>query len=300
MLAVDYRFVSKEYRAASGVEEVRFSVEAGSFFGILGPSQSGKTTLVRLLFDFIHPSSGEVLVFDRDSRKDNVFIRRSTGYVPARVTGHSRMTVRQMLNAFWKGTGKPDETRFQELCGLLRLEPDARFDTLEDGERKKTAILSALLLDPPLIVLDEPSQDLEPYERELVFSELRKLHEKGSTILITTRSVDEAARHCTHAAILQNGELLQAGEVAQMDFLRARRVTLSADDASGAARALGIANFHGDENTVSFTYSGSADTLVKTLAEFTVNSLRIEDPTMESVLIATRVTEGGRAHVPTV
>ena len=300
MLAVDYRFVSKEYRAASGVEEVHFSVEAGSFFGILGPSQSGKTTLVRMLFDFIRPSSGEILVFERDRRKDSGFIRRSTGFVPARVTGHSRMTVRQMLYAFWKGTVKPDENRFRELCDLFRLEPNTRFDALEDGERKKAVILSALLLDPPLIVLDEPSQDLEPFEREIVFSELEKLHEKGSTILLTTRSVEEIARYCTHAAVLQNGELLQAGEVSQMDYLRARRITLTADDASGAARALGIANFHGDEHAVTFTYSGPADTLVKTLADFTVLSLRIEDPTMESVLIATRVAEGGRTHVPSV
>ena len=205
MIAVDYRFVSKEYPAAAGLEEIRFSVEAGSFFGVLGPMQSGKTTLVRLLFDYIHPSGGEILVFGRDSVKDSAYIRRNAGYVPARVTGHSRLTVRQMLQTFRKSGKKLDEDRIRQLCEQFRMDPGTGFDALENGERKKLAILSVLLQDPPLVVLDEPSQNLDAYERELVFTELRRLHENGTTVFFTTRSVEETARYCTHAAILQNG-----------------------------------------------------------------------------------------------
>ena len=296
MIAVDYRFVSKEYPAAAGLEEIRFSVEAGSFFGVLGPMQSGKTTLVRLLFDYIHPSGGEILVFGRDSVKDSAYIRRNAGYVPARVTGRSRLTVRQMLQTFRKTGKKLDEDRIRQLCEQFRMDPGASFDALENGERKKLAILSVLLQDPPLVVLDEPSQDLDAYERELVFTELRRLHENGTTVFFTTRSVEETARYCTHAAILQNGELLTVGEAARMDFLRAKRITLTAENAAGAVAALGISNYHGDDHAVSFTYPGSVDTLVKTLANYSISTLRIEDPTMESVLIATRVTEGGRTH----
>lgn len=300
MLAVDFRYASKDYRRRAGLEESHFSVEAGSFFGILGPAQSGKTTLVRLLFDYIRPTSGEILVFDWNSARDSLRIRRAAGYVPARVAGHSRMTVRGMLLSMCRVSGHVDEARMRELCMKYGLEPKARFDSLEDGERKKLVFISVLLRDPPLIVLDEPSLGLAPFEREAVFAELAALHENGTTILFTTRSVEEIVRYCTHAAIMQNGAILRAGEAGGMDFLRARRVSFTADDAAAAAHALGIVNFQGDEHAASFTYSGSVDALVKTLAQFTIHSLRIEEPTMESVLIANRVSEGGHSHAAAV
>ena len=296
MLAIDFQYASKEYRHRTGLEEARFSVEAGSFFGILGPSQSGKSTIVRLLFDYIHPTGGDVLVFEWNSVRDSVRIRQAAGYVPSKVTGHSRMTVHDLLVFLCSGAGRVDEARLRELCMKFHLEPRARFDALEDGERKKLVFVSVLLRDPPLLVLDEPSLGLAPFEREAVFAELTRLHENGSTVLFTTRSVEEIVRYCTHAAILQNGAVLRAGEVREMDFLRARRVTFTADGAPEAAHALGIVNFQGDDRSVSFTYTGSIDTLVKTLAQFTVHTLRIEEPTMESVLVANRVSEGGHPH----
>ena len=170
MLAIDFQYASKEYRHRTGLEEARFSVEAGSFFGILGPSQSGKSTIVRLLFDYIHPTGGDVLVFEWNSVRDSVRIRQAAGYVPARVTGHSRMTVHDLLVFLCSSAGRVDEARLRELCMKFHLEPRARFDALEDGERKKLVFVSVLLRDPPLLVLDEPSLGLAPFEREAVFA----------------------------------------------------------------------------------------------------------------------------------
>ncbi len=296
MLAVDFRYATRDFRDHSGVEEVRFSVEAGSFFGILGPTQSGKSTLLRLMFDYIHPASGEIAVFDWDSVRDSVKIRASAGYVPAHVRGHSRMTARQMIYAMNRSDARIDDGRLAELCARFQLDPAMRFDKLDEGDRRKLAFICVLLQDPPLVAVDEPSLNLEPFEREAVFEELRRLHANGTTVLITTRSVDEIVEYCTHTAILQNGTVVHTGEVAQMDFLRARRITVLAENAPEIASALGIVNFHGDAHSVSFTYAGSMDTLIKTLSSFTIENLRIEEPTMQSVMIANFVTEGGHSN----
>jgi|GEM_PF-1027701 len=294
MFAVEFRSLSKRCgKADKALTDVNFGVEAGSFFGILAPKDAGKTSLLRLIFNYIRPDSGSISVFERDSVRNSTAIRRYAGFVPAQVNGRSRMRVRAILEQLHTAFGSMDEGRMRELCEQFRLNPHARFNTLTACERKCLAIVSVLLNDPPLIVLDEPSLDLDQKLRAEVFAELHKLHENGSTILFSTISVEEIALHTTHAAVLQDGILLDTAPTADFTALRAQRVMLESPDASEIINALGVEHFHGNDRAAMFLYTNSMDLLIKTLASYTVTSLRIEQPTMESVLRAVCLLKTG-------
>lgn len=290
MFAVDFHHISKTFGKTDNVlNDVNFSVEAGSFFGILSSPHSGKTTLIRMIFDLLHPSEGSIDVFERNSVKDSVKIRRSASYVPARIEGHSRMSVKAMLETLTSYSGKYDAGRMQELCFEFGLDPRAHFDALEVGERKRLMIISALMNDYPLIVMDEPTLDIEPDMQGKVFEELHKLHAKGSTILFTTGRVEEIRSHCTHVALLDGNSVLAACPVNEMAALSALSVTLEVENAAEVVRDLGIDSFREKGDSVSFSYPGTEDSLVKALSQYPIRFLRIENPTLENVLISNRV-----------
>ena len=290
MFAVDFHHVTKTFGKTDNVlNDVNFSVDAGSFYGILSSPHSGKTTLLRMIFDLLHPSEGRIDVFERDSVKNSVKIRRSASYVPARIEGQSHMSVRAMLETLTSYSGKFDVGRMQELCFTFGLNPLSHFDVLQVGERKRLMIISALMNDYPLIVLDEPTLDIEPDMQGKVFEELHRLHSKGSTILFTTSRVEEIRSHCTHVALLDGNSILAACLVNEMTALSAHSVTFELPNASEVVRELGIDNFREKGDSVSFSYPGTEDSLIKVLSQYPIRFLRIENPTLENVLIANRV-----------
>jgi ABC-2 type transport system ATP-binding protein len=293
MFAIELDSASKYYKRDTGLEATRLTIEAGAFYGILGPVQSGKTTLLRLAMGYIRPTGGHVRVFDMDSVRDSVRIRRNVGYIPQTLGGHSNLTLRGLFTGIRRYVGPFDYSRTAELCVRFGLDMGMRYANLDAAERRRFAIVAAQLNDPPLMLVDEPSLELQSFERDNLFALLHELHQNGTTVVITTDRVEEISTHCTDVAVLHAGTLLSAGPVEQLEALHARRISVEADDARGFAEALGITNFSSDAQKVTFTYAGSADVFVKTLANYNVRSLTVSEPSTESVLVASRITKGG-------
>ena len=293
MFAVEFCHVSKSYgkNEKQILTDVDFGIEAGSFFGILAPHQAGKTTLLRLVFDYIRPDKGNIFIFERDSVKHSSKIRRYAGFVPAQLKGDSPLRVKAILKQLHAPFGKMDEERMQELCLKFDLDPQARFRSLTNCQRKCLTIVAVLLNDPPLIILDEPSLDLDLTMRVQTFAELHKLHQNGSTIVFSTISAEEIAVHSTHTAVLQNGTLLDSAPTAEFSALHAHRVRLESSQTAEILDALGFDSFQTHSRVVSFLYTESIDKLIKTLAAYSVKDLTIEQPTMESILKAANLAK---------
>ena len=289
MPILEINHLSKTYRDGSGLDAIDLEVEEGSFYGILGPDRSGKTTLMRAILHLIRPTSGCIAVFDIDISRDVGALRSDIGYVPAVPYLDLRLTVKQYLRMSLRACGSKDDSEILDVCQLLNLDPKLKLDKALPSEVKLAAIAAAILHKPKLLLLDEPSLDLDAYERAALFKLLASINEHGITIVFTTRSAEEIRRFATHAAVLSEGQILTSGKKSEIRALATLRVSVNVEeDNYDFARALSIRNFSTIGNQITFIYEDSVDTLIKALSQFTVKSFSISEASLDTVLFSLR------------
>jgi lipooligosaccharide transport system ATP-binding protein len=215
-LAVRARALSKRYGDLVAVDGIDLDVPVGGCFGILGPNGAGKTTVMKMITCVSPPSDGHLAVLDQDVRGDRRAIKRRLGVVPQGDTYDWELTVRDNLLSFawYHGLDRRGAAmRTDELLDWVRLTDRAndRIDALSGGMLRRLLIARALLNDPELIVLDEPTTGLDPQARHLVWERLRSLRSQGKTLLITTHYMDEAARICDRLVIMDRGRIIANG-----------------------------------------------------------------------------------------
>ena len=209
ILSVDN--LRKNYGRIQALKGVSFSVPPGSVFGILGPNGSGKTTLLGLISDILKPTAGTYKLFDEEPTEKH---RRQIGtFLETPNFYHYLYAVRNLkISAAIKQRGADDIDRVIDIVNLTQRK-DTRFSTYSLGMKQRLAIASCLLGDPDVLVLDEPTNGLDPVgiaeTRELI----KKLRLQGKTIIMASHMLDEVEKVCTHVAILKKGELVAAGKV---------------------------------------------------------------------------------------
>lgn len=191
------------------VDHVTFEVEPGQVIGYLGPNGSGKTTTIRMLLGLLRPSEGSARVLGFDAARQSEQVRARTGYMSQRFALYDELTARENL-AFYAGVyGVRDRLRVDRLLDQLGLAQLARQQvrTLSGGWRQRLALATAIVHQPRLLLLDEPTSGVDPTARRAFWDLIYELVEEGITILVTTHYMDEA-EYCSQVGILNEGRLL--------------------------------------------------------------------------------------------
>jgi ABC-2 type transport system ATP-binding protein len=196
--------------------ELTFNVGAGTILALLGPNGAGKTTTVRMLAALLAPSSGEARVAGYDVRRDPDAVRASVGLVTDAPGLYEQMTVIDYLNLFGTIYGLPAperRRRIQELVAFFELEPyrDRRMVAFSKGMKQKVALARALIHDPPVLYLDEPTAGLDPLAARAVRELIQSLKQGRRAIILCTHDLDEAERLADDVAILRQGEIVAQG-----------------------------------------------------------------------------------------
>ncbi len=216
----------KSFGSKSVLTDVSWRIPRRQISGLLGPNGAGKTTLFRLLMGILKADSGTLQIDSRDCFVDRVMVKRLVGFLPDEPVFYSYLSGREILELS-AGMHDLDPTQaVGRLAGLIaRLgleEAMAQYaDDYSRGMKKKLGLLLALLHQPPLLVLDEPTNGLDVESTRLFFDLMRELAAAGTTIVFSTHLMDQVERLCSHAAILHHGRLLTAGS---LNDLRAGRV----------------------------------------------------------------------------
>lgn len=203
------------------VKGLTFSVEKGEIFGFLGPNGAGKTTTMRMLSTLLTPTSGEVHIAGLDLNKGSEEIRRRIGYV-SQVGGMQRDASGRENLVFqarlFGMNNREAEARAEELIGLFGAEAyaDRPVSTYSGGQRRIFDLASGIIHRPELLFLDEPSTGLDPQNRAHVWEQVRKLHNQGTTVFLTTHYLDEADALCDRIAIMDKGETMAMGTPAAL------------------------------------------------------------------------------------
>ena len=207
----------KNYGSTPVVRDLDLAILPGTCYGLLGPNGAGKTTTLRMLLGLSPPTSGTLKVFDRDITAHPREIRARTGVVPQADNLDPDFTVAENLRVYaqYFRLGGPEiEQRIDRLLKMVELENQRhmRIPKLSGGMKRRLTIARALINEPELLVLDEPTTGLDPQARHMIWALVHRLKRSGKTILLTTHYMEEAERLCDNIGIIDNGRLLTEGD----------------------------------------------------------------------------------------
>src|SRR5215469_4629853 len=204
--------LSKSYGKVRAVQDLSLTIGVGTIFGFLGPNGAGKTTTMRMLCGLTHPTGGHATIDSADTWKERQKVRTKFGYVAQSFSLYRDLTVLENFRFFagaYNVPGAQLEERINRLLKVIDLEGkrSATADNLSGGMRQLLAIGCALVHNPSVLFLDEPTRGLDPVHRQQIWNLLYDLSNEGKTIFVTTHYMDEAER-CTEVGFIENGRLL--------------------------------------------------------------------------------------------
>jgi ABC-2 type transport system ATP-binding protein len=207
--------VTKKFGDFVAVNNLNLQVFRGEILGLLGPNGAGKTTTVRMIACLLKPTSGKIFVDGYDAVKEPEKVKQKIGYMPQRFSLYEDLTVMENLEFYGKVYGLPRAERERRAKKLLEFVELSRFGNrqagkLSGGMKQRLLLACALLHEPELLILDEPTAGVDPPLRRRFWEYFRELNRKGITLLITTHYMDEA-ENCTRIGIMNNGNLIKLG-----------------------------------------------------------------------------------------
>lgn len=287
MNAIETIGLTKFYGRHRGVENLDLEVREGEIFGFVGPNGAGKSTTIRTLVGLILPTSGSARVFGRDVVREGKEIRRQIGYLPSEVEYYDGMRVRELLEYSQRFYNREGNGRLLELAEMLDLDLTREISDLSHGNKKKVALVQALLHHPRLIILDEPTDGLDPLIQTRLYHLLRQENEKGATIFFSSHVLSEVERLCRRVAIIRAGTLAAVEEIGALQRKRVSRVCaeFSSPFPSDQLSLPGVVSLQTDDRKAQFLYSGEMAPLLQRLAEMAVDRLTVEEPSLEEVFM---------------
>jgi ABC-2 type transport system ATP-binding protein len=216
-----FEALSKSYGPVAAVRDLTFSVGHGEVFGFLGPNGAGKTTTIRMMMGILVPSSGRVVIDGLDCQADRVEVKRHVGYLPDSPLFYDFLRGREILEFVGEMHG---QTRAAARANAERLMSEFALDEASEeyavnysmGMKKKLGLACALIHDPDVLILDEPTNGLDPRAAREVQNRLHACAAAGKTIFLSTHLLDMAQRLCTRLGIIHNGELVGLGALAEL------------------------------------------------------------------------------------
>ena len=219
--AVQIKGLKKSYNNTPALKGVDIEISKGEFFGLLGPNGAGKTTTINILTGLVFKDAGTCLVFEKDIVKDYRYTRSKIGIAAQELSVDWFFTIEKLLYfqaGYYGISTKKAKTKVDELLERLGLNKkrSSRLRQLSGGMKRRFQIAKALVHDPDILILDEPTAGVDVELRHDLWKYLKELHKKGKTILLTTHYIEEAELLCDNVAIIDEGTILKEGSPKQL------------------------------------------------------------------------------------
>jgi ABC-2 type transport system ATP-binding protein len=275
--------LTKNYGQSRALDDLSLTVERGEVFGLLGPNGSGKTTALRLLLGFLRPSGGGGAWIDGlDCWRDSVAVRRRVAYLPGELRLYESMTGRQLIHFLSRLRGHTVEADVDRLARRFDIDLDRPLAQLSSGMKRKVALLQVLVPHTPLVIMDEPTNALDPTMRDELLLQVREARKRGQTVLFSSHILSEVEEVCDRVAILQRGRLVHLQTVAELR--EGRLIRARFDGEASALPALdGLQWRQRRDEWLTLEYTGPLPRLLAWLAAQPLTDLRMEPLGLKSV-----------------
>jgi ABC-2 type transport system ATP-binding protein len=292
---VDVRKLVKRYQQKTVVKGISFGIRRGEIFGVLGPNGAGKSTTLEMIEGIRTPDDGTAIIGGLDIRKQKRAVQRIIGVQLQSTTLFPELTVRETIQFFGSIYPKALDTKY--LLELVRLEEKAKAypQDLSGGQRQRLAMGLALVNDPQVVFLDEPTAGLDPQSRRMLWDTVLALRERGKTILITTHYMDEAQTLCDRIAIMDDGQIIAldtaAGLIARLGAQAAIDCFLDGQASASEISALPQVTKVREANGRFVLQTSQMEPTLMALLDYatrhniTLTDLQIRTPTLEDVFL---------------
>lgn len=280
--------LTKSYGKSRGVIDLTFEVVPGEVFGYLGPNGAGKTTTIRTMLDFIRPTRGRISLFGLDPHHDGPDVRRRVGYLPGEFGLYERLTGEEYLRTFAALRGQVPWSQVSALADRLKLELGVRIKSLSHGNKRKLGLIQAFMHEPELLVMDEPTQGLDPLIQQEFYALIDEARERGATTFISSHVMPEVERVCDRVAIIREGRLITVADIGDLKSAALRRVEFHFDHpvpASAFASLASVVTAEASGDEIRLSVRGPLDEVVKEAARHTVVNVETHEPSLEDVFL---------------
>jgi ABC-2 type transport system ATP-binding protein len=269
--------LTKDYGRFRALDDLTLQVREGEIFGLLGPNGSGKSTTIRLLLGFLRPTAGRAAIAGHDCWRDSVAVRSKVAYLPGELRLYENMTGRQLLRFLCKLHGQRFDEQTEHLARRFELDLSRPIASLSSGMKRKLALVQVLVPRVPLVILDEPTNTLDPVMRDELLEQLRQAKAAGKTVLFSSHVLAEVERVCDRIGILCRGRLVHLQAMSELRQIRCAHVRFAPGSTPASVPDLaGIRLREQHDGSMTFTCEGNLDPLLAWLAQYRVADLRIE------------------------
>ena len=291
MAAISISRLTKQYGKLRAVNNLSLEVNQGEILGFLGLNGAGKTTTIRILLDLLRPSGGRASIFGHDCQTDGLEARSNIGYLPGELGIYSDLTGREVLDLLAGLNGgavdKKHRRELQERLDLPESDLRRRLREYSTGMKRKLGLVQAFQADPLLLILDEPTEGLDPLMQESFYGLLADAKQRGRTVFMSSHVLSEVDRVCDRIAILRNGELVLLSAVDESLRLATRRVRVLFSEDVGLMPGFppGSEIVDSSPRVWNLKVDGTLGPLLRFIAALPVKDLEIEEPKLEDVVM---------------
>ncbi len=285
---IEARKLTKYYGKNRGIIDLNFNVMDGEVFGYLGPNGAGKTTTIRTLLDLIRPTDGEAKIFGKDVRLDGEEIRKSVGYLPGELALFSGMSGRDILTYLSNVKEDVDWNYIRELADRLEADLDQDVADLSSGNKQKLGLIQAFMAKPKLLILDEPTNGLDPLMQQEFFRLIEEARENGQTVFVSSHILPVVERICDRVGIIRKGKLVTVEEIEDLkkDTLRSLEIQFAERPPEERFQNLpGVQEVNFEDSRLRCKVVGKLDDLIKEAARYEVENFISHEPNLEEIFL---------------
>jgi ABC-2 type transport system ATP-binding protein len=283
--AVRTEGLTKDYGSGRGVFDLDLEVREGEILGFLGPNGAGKSTTMRMLLGLARPTAGRIEVLGRDA----LAARARVGYLAGDFELYEQLTGAAVLAYFARLHGGVPRARIEELAERFAADLQRPVRELSTGNRQKLGLIQAFMVEPELLILDEPIAGLDPLVQRRFHDLLAEVRAQGRTVLLSSHTLSEVDRVADRVAVLRAGRLAVVDTLEHLRAIAVRRweieFTDTAPDPERFRRLPGVLSAEAGDGRITVAFEGDADAVLKAAAQLPVRELRVRDDDLEQVFL---------------
>ena len=286
MYVIETNNLCKSYGKSRGIIDVNLKIKEGEIFGFVGPNGAGKSTTIRTLLNFIFPTSGSARILGKEMVKESSEIKKYIGYVPSEVKFYDEVKVKDIIKysaSFYNNVNKEE---IDKLYKILDVDVNKKMSELSLGNKKKVAIVQALIHKPKLLILDEPTNGLDPLIQKKLFELLEEARKNGTTVFLSSHNLVEVESLCDRVAVIKDGKIIDTIVIEKLAKKLGLRIVIKSNEINeDKINEINGQVISKEKNEFIFHYNNGVDALVKELSKYKIEKLLISEQTLEDTFM---------------
>lgn len=280
---LETKHLKKYYGNSLGIEDVSIKLKKGEIYGFIGPNGAGKSTTIRTIIGLINKTGGKVLINNKEYNLDDLETKQKIGYLPSEINLYDDMKVKEILDYHESFYKKETSKKRKKLVKLLKINEEKKIQDLSMGNLKKVGIVLALIHDPEILILDEPTNGLDPIMQNVLHDILKEEKEKGTAILYSSHVLSEVSNLCDKIGFIKSGKIIKEDTIENIKKENYTYLTISSNEIDKIKEELKLEIKEEKNNEVKFINNIEINTLINKLGKYKIDKLLIEEISLEDL-----------------